>query len=451
MASSTDAQEYLRILDTLEEEYRSDLGIHLYSTFLLHRLNYIFPRRNWSSWPLPKDEVPDASSAKRYEDIIVDDTFKANSGHSMLTGSDNGPVENTTDLHSSSTNGTNPSKNVKMLYDETQVAPEDLETSPTRPLTQNVLESDESDLEFGLQSSFQEMLSDNESDTETHTDTVPADTVKVVSVATKEKMANPKASLMNEIGVLIEKKIHERLLKQNALVEVSTDIYKSPVAKELTKRLANKTSKLVGGLIRQSEELVARQTEARQRQHRQLFSWHDIILANLENEAGPELHANTHSLEEVLRKCEKLFVNVKYKYEFDVGHDSGEQSDDDDESSDEDSGNQTGPFDHAHYLQTFVERFRHPLKSKLGNKFGDLILAQQKRDQFRYEMVKTIYLQRLRVEKRLRDLSWDIPRKKRLIFKNKEPMVHGTHLQMKRAQALHGGLGITADEFLANV
>lgn len=54
------------ILNSIEDEYRHDLSLHLYSTFLFHQINPLFPRRNWASWPLPFDRVPDPRSSKTF-------------------------------------------------------------------------------------------------------------------------------------------------------------------------------------------------------------------------------------------------------------------------------------------------------------------------------------------------------------------------------------------------
>ncbi|CAK7899599.1 hypothetical protein CAAN3_04S06810 [[Candida] anglica] len=54
------------ILDAIEDEYRHDLALHLYSTFLLHQINPFFPRRNWASWPVPFEQVPDPGTEKKY-------------------------------------------------------------------------------------------------------------------------------------------------------------------------------------------------------------------------------------------------------------------------------------------------------------------------------------------------------------------------------------------------
>ncbi|CAH2353170.1 hypothetical protein CLIB1423_09S04368 [[Candida] railenensis] len=54
------------ILENFEDEYTHDLAIHLYSTHLLHQVDPIFPRENWSSWPQSFDTVPDPKTVTTY-------------------------------------------------------------------------------------------------------------------------------------------------------------------------------------------------------------------------------------------------------------------------------------------------------------------------------------------------------------------------------------------------
>ncbi|ODV96824.1 hypothetical protein PACTADRAFT_48636 [Pachysolen tannophilus NRRL Y-2460] len=58
-----------QILQNLEDDFRHDLSLHLYSTFLLHLKNPFFPERRWSAWPLPYSEVPDPKNTSTYIDI----------------------------------------------------------------------------------------------------------------------------------------------------------------------------------------------------------------------------------------------------------------------------------------------------------------------------------------------------------------------------------------------
>ena len=67
MSTKADRQQ---VLGVLEDNYTSDLSIHLYSTFLLRRINPNFPRHSWSYWPLRFADVPIPQDD--FEDDIVD-------------------------------------------------------------------------------------------------------------------------------------------------------------------------------------------------------------------------------------------------------------------------------------------------------------------------------------------------------------------------------------------
>lgn len=78
--SGLEKRDFNQILNALEDNYRHDLAVHLYLTFLSHRINPHFPDQKWASWPLHKSELPDLASYNRYEDQIeeelVEDTLK---------------------------------------------------------------------------------------------------------------------------------------------------------------------------------------------------------------------------------------------------------------------------------------------------------------------------------------------------------------------------------------
>ncbi|ODV77239.1 uncharacterized protein CANTADRAFT_27143, partial [Suhomyces tanzawaensis NRRL Y-17324] len=68
MTSSSDQQD---ILQSLDDEYREDLAIHLYSSVLLNRIDPAFPRLTWGGWPLPIDDVPIPRTSLKYADNMV--------------------------------------------------------------------------------------------------------------------------------------------------------------------------------------------------------------------------------------------------------------------------------------------------------------------------------------------------------------------------------------------
>ena len=67
-------QEGFQIVENIEQEFRHDLSVHLYSAFLI-RLKSLgaFPPRLWTAWPLPLDLLVDPKLSKAYvdEDDVV--------------------------------------------------------------------------------------------------------------------------------------------------------------------------------------------------------------------------------------------------------------------------------------------------------------------------------------------------------------------------------------------
>jgi hypothetical protein len=56
------------ILKHFEEDYKEDLGVHLYSAHLMHTQSLKFPPKEWTSWPLDPADVPDPSTLEDYVD-----------------------------------------------------------------------------------------------------------------------------------------------------------------------------------------------------------------------------------------------------------------------------------------------------------------------------------------------------------------------------------------------
>ncbi|ODQ82355.1 hypothetical protein BABINDRAFT_158970 [Babjeviella inositovora NRRL Y-12698] len=62
----SEKKDVTSLLQSIEDDYRHDLAIHLYSTYLLHLKDPFFPRRGWSGWPLTYTDVPDPKSTEIY-------------------------------------------------------------------------------------------------------------------------------------------------------------------------------------------------------------------------------------------------------------------------------------------------------------------------------------------------------------------------------------------------
>lgn len=61
-------QNSKQILQHYEDDYKHDLSIHLYSTYLMHQMDSLFPHRSWACWPKPQDDVPDPKTTQLYTD-----------------------------------------------------------------------------------------------------------------------------------------------------------------------------------------------------------------------------------------------------------------------------------------------------------------------------------------------------------------------------------------------
>lgn len=61
-------QNSKQVLEHYEEDYKNDLAIHLYSAYLMHQQNPLFPHHPWTSWPKAPDVVPDPKTIDLYTD-----------------------------------------------------------------------------------------------------------------------------------------------------------------------------------------------------------------------------------------------------------------------------------------------------------------------------------------------------------------------------------------------
>ena len=68
-------REAARLLDGLEQDFRQDLGVHLYSAFLMKLFSMgQYPSKRWTAWPLPYETLVDPKTDNMYidEDAVAD-------------------------------------------------------------------------------------------------------------------------------------------------------------------------------------------------------------------------------------------------------------------------------------------------------------------------------------------------------------------------------------------
>lgn len=90
--SSHEKKDFDQIINTLEDNFRHDLAVHLYLTFLSHRVNPGFPGAKWASWPVAETELPDLMGQNEYEDLVEAGLFEDETEEAMLPVHDVHPI-----------------------------------------------------------------------------------------------------------------------------------------------------------------------------------------------------------------------------------------------------------------------------------------------------------------------------------------------------------------------
>lgn len=187
-------EDHWRAITAIEDEYRHDLAVHLYLTYLQHQVNPFFPLRTWALWPQDPENTTDPGLASKYSDIIVDELFR------FMDDFPEGEISKRT---------------------------------PPLHIEGRVIEGDE------LLHAYKRSRRD-------------------LWVVPKTTASNRKSLLVNEIHAVIQRKIHEkaqRLLdKQREELGVQRDqiaVDANPeIARQLALRLANKLTRLQGKLAK---------------------------------------------------------------------------------------------------------------------------------------------------------------------------------------------------------
>lgn len=62
-------RDYANVVQDVEDNFRSDLAVHLYLTSLMRRVDPLIPPSYYFTWPLPKDNIPVTNTAADYVDL----------------------------------------------------------------------------------------------------------------------------------------------------------------------------------------------------------------------------------------------------------------------------------------------------------------------------------------------------------------------------------------------
>lgn len=384
------------ILNSIEDEYRHDLSLHLYSTFLFHQINPLFPRRNWSSWPLPFDRVPDPRTSKLFVDSEFSKDQLEDIGHGAQPEKENANIEQLTDTEDESEDEAS---------NATDISEEEHDTTSQRPY------------------------------------------MRIRSVATQETLSNSKVDIMIELHALLEKKIHEKLknVAHERSLTMSSDI-SSNLTKEVCKKVANKVDQLVNNIINFQKQSNIRLSS--DRPYPRLLNWQDILLAGLDVDESHDKILDTERHSNLYHKLDKLFNNPSYPYEYDTETDTETVLDEELVSN----VNKKPKFNYLDYLSRVEET--HSGIINYSN-FKSRVLKNRNLENRLQELKKLIYMGKLNLQSKYSNLSWNDIKKRSQSGELRAPKkfrIRNEDKNTQREDALaHGGLQLTAEDFTANI
>ncbi|CUM45488.1 uncharacterized protein AC631_05420 [Debaryomyces fabryi] len=403
------------ILNSLEDEYRHDLSIHLYSTFLFHQINPLFPRRNWASWPLPFERVPDPQSSKTFVDSEI-------------------CIDQFDDID----HETNVNREINL------------------DITKQELTDDEDESEDN--GDYEEITTKDE--------VIPENKhqryMRIRSVATRETLSNSKVDIMIELHALLEKKIHDKLkaVADKKHLTMSPDI-SSKMTNEVCKKLANKVDHLVNNIIKFQKQGQTRLSSSRP--YPRLLNWQDILLAGLDvDESHNKILKNTNHTK-LYQKCERLFNKPKYTYEYDDEEDDNHEDEDNipdtyiinpgpDEQTPRTDIRLKPQFDFLEYLSRVEETHSGLINYQ---NFKERVLKNRTQEEKLKEIKKEVFMGKLRLQSKYSNIDWNEGKKRPNFQDRRAPKkfrIQNEDKDSQKEDALaHGGIQLTTDDFTVNI
>lgn len=399
------------LLEAIEDDFRQDLAVHLYSSHLLHAINPYFPRKNWLSWPLSLESVPDPRNTSVYADEpVVDYGDSGNRG---------------------------------------------------RPSAARTSHESKKDLSK----------------------------YRIRSVTTTQQASDPRACVMTEIKALVDHRIHS-LIQQNPRIRSAMEVRLELVGKlciEIADGLDDVLSAIADVVHSRNQRASKSETErtvlekqehshALNTQVRRL-NWQDVLLAAESVKQTPE---------GLYKRCETLFHNADFPYEYDSEKELGsaeeaeasdsqhektsspasstevsednsdltsEDEDSETESSDKSSSSDTSPDPSSHqqlatstasspkaFQNIHLDRLTH-LNPRLNRQKIEQKIADEKSFS---ESKKNLFYHKKRIRYNYSSVEWALKRPKKIVYK-----IEGRSLEETRQLAIeHGGVGLDAEDYL---
>lgn len=373
----TTKPERREILDLLEDSYRSELAVHLYSALLWRRINPNYDSK-WSNWPLRALDVPCPKTSTKYTDTIVEpDRY----GHDIEVD------EEATTL---------------MLRDVWKKRND----KGYHRVINMPLKKRKIDIMVESQFKNEDIESDHDSDEFASED----ENLNLKrSIIFSERITNSKADLVNELNSQIESKIRERLSKLQKEGKVKSTEISSDMSGDLTKHMSMKLAHKVDDVLNQYTQMRGKpnQKEAR---------WFHILLAALNAEDSPYSSFDPKRYGELYDKCEELFERCDFEYEFD------EDAEEDEEMAYiKNEVMASGKFD----VKKYLELVRKPEKAATKPKMHPKIDPKQDESYFDLDdgqppeepvsdpslahqlLIRKLFVSKLKVQSQYNDIVWD--------------------------------------------
>lgn len=343
-------QERERILHSLEHDFINDLSQHLYSTFLLHRINPNFPLPRWANWPKQFDKVPVPSL--KYEDDLIDAgavqyEWDIDEDHLTFERDRVWQVDEMKNKRKTVKGGSEVSKGEKEngkemdeeIVNSLSDGSED-DSSDSGSSDDDNDSSDSSDSEDSAES-------DNELDYNEEQLLDPHN--KIVEVAYTERIPQAKTCLINTLTSLLESKIRHKItvLKQSGEIDASLVMTPDPLT-------SKNMVPFVGQLANRFNSMLDTMFDTFHRKDYPL-NWQQVVMADMINDRKRVGHGklNSEMYEKLLRKCEDVFVNVHNVYEFE----------EDEEEKEDNAGGiitENGGFNVVKYLESLRDEYVGP-------------------------------------------------------------------------------------------
>ncbi|CCG21809.1 hypothetical protein CORT_0B00890 [Candida orthopsilosis Co 90-125] len=342
-------QERTRILQSLEHEFINDLSLHLYSSFLLHRINPNFPLPRWTHWPKHFDKVPVPN--QKYEDDLIDncvERFEWDIDDDRLMsdrdrvwykegGNEKRKEKRKKELSVKEGGDKEQEKRESQRQWHSQLEEEGISDSSSRS-------SDNDSLVSGSNDDGND--SDNSDDLDYNEEELLDPNNKIIEVTYTESIPSAKISLMNSISSLLESKIRNKIqkLKNDGKIDTSLIMTSDSLPRNLL-------LPIVGGIANRFNSMLDTMFDTFHLKDYPL-NWRQILLAGMIND---RLHnkLNPQMYEKLIHKCEGQFEHVHNVYEFD--DDEARE-----EAVEEDVVTDDGGFNVEKYLESLQDEYAGP-------------------------------------------------------------------------------------------